>query len=84
MIIIEYCPTKEMLADILTKQLSGPQFRYLWDKVISNAEVSNNEQPQSQIDPTTILRLDKMAEDILRRHAAKRKAFSDAAREYYS
>ena len=31
---VDYCPTKEMTADILTKPLQGAQFQYLRDKIL--------------------------------------------------
>ena len=33
-LVIEYCPTEDMVADILTKPLVGQQFRRLRDKMV--------------------------------------------------
>ena len=44
---IEWCPTKEMVADFMTKPLQGSHFRRLRDLIMGMASVKRSKCPTS-------------------------------------
>jgi hypothetical protein len=73
---IEWCPTKDMVADFMTKPLQGSHFRRLRDLIMGMTKVDKSKTPSkntyTEIKKDTQGKVKRLKRDIVRKEATVR------------
>jgi hypothetical protein len=75
---IEWCPTKERVADFMTKPLQGSHFRRLCDLIMGMASIKKAKNPSTSKSPV-IKRDNSVKVRLLKRNKTARKLVSSSS-----